>query len=66
MLFALADPINIGGQGWAGPTNCASGSKCTYSNPWYDQCLPSREGRPFASVVNIKIYRNLWHAHYLY
>ncbi len=35
------DPIHVGGQGWTGPTACASGSKCTYSNPWYSQCLPS-------------------------
>ncbi|RFU35213.1 hypothetical protein B7463_g1094, partial [Scytalidium lignicola] len=28
-----------GGQGWTGPTTCASGS-CTYSNPYYSQCLP--------------------------
>jgi len=28
-----------GGQGWTGPTCCESGSTCTYSNPWYSQCL---------------------------
>ena len=28
-----------GGEGWTGPTTCASGT-CTYSNPWYSQCLP--------------------------
>ncbi|KAH8805958.1 glycoside hydrolase family 3 protein [Xylogone sp. PMI_703] len=28
-----------GGQGWTGPTTCASGT-CTYSNPYYSQCLP--------------------------
>ena len=28
-----------GGTGWTGPTVCASGSTCTYSNPWYSQCL---------------------------
>ncbi|PVF92348.1 cellulase [Serendipita vermifera] len=28
-----------GGQGWTGPTTCASGT-CKYSNPWYSQCLP--------------------------
>jgi xyloglucan-specific endo-beta-1,4-glucanase len=27
-----------GGTGWTGPTTCASGT-CTYSNPWYSQCL---------------------------
>ncbi|KDR70173.1 hypothetical protein GALMADRAFT_103315 [Galerina marginata CBS 339.88] len=29
-----------GGQGWTGPTSCASGSTCTVSNPYYSQCLP--------------------------
>ncbi|KAI8799311.1 Alpha/Beta hydrolase protein [Cladochytrium replicatum] len=29
-----------GGQGWSGPTCCASGSTCTFSNPYYSQCLP--------------------------
>ncbi|EPE34271.1 (Trans)glycosidase [Glarea lozoyensis ATCC 20868] len=28
-----------GGQGWAGPSTCASGT-CKYSNPSYSQCLP--------------------------
>ncbi|KAF8887099.1 cellobiohydrolase I-I [Infundibulicybe gibba] len=28
-----------GGQGWAGPTVCASGSTCTFSSQWYSQCL---------------------------
>ncbi|RFU30056.1 hypothetical protein B7463_g6291, partial [Scytalidium lignicola] len=28
-----------GGQGYTGPTVCASGSTCTYSNDWYSQCL---------------------------
>lgn len=27
-----------GGQGWTGPTTCASGT-CTYSNTYYSQCL---------------------------
>ncbi|KAL5494893.1 hypothetical protein ACEPAI_355 [Sanghuangporus weigelae] len=30
-----------GGAGWTGPTVCASGSTCTYSNAWYSQCIPS-------------------------
>lgn len=30
-----------GGIGYTGSTTCASGSTCTYSNPWYSQCLPS-------------------------
>ncbi|KAF5368557.1 hypothetical protein D9758_002431 [Tetrapyrgos nigripes] len=29
-----------GGQGWTGPTQCASGSVCTYQNDFYSQCLP--------------------------
>ncbi|KAF8581992.1 carbohydrate-binding module family 1 protein [Ramaria rubella] len=28
-----------GGQGWTGPTACASGSTCTTSNQYYSQCL---------------------------
>ncbi|KAH8597329.1 glycosyl hydrolase family 26-domain-containing protein [Bisporella sp. PMI_857] len=28
-----------GGIGWTGPTVCAAGSTCTYSNDWYWQCL---------------------------
>ncbi|KAJ3042999.1 hypothetical protein HK097_001848 [Rhizophlyctis rosea] len=28
-----------GGQGWTGPTTCASGT-CKVSNQWYSQCLP--------------------------
>ncbi|CAG7851071.1 Probable endo-beta-1,4-glucanase D Short=Endoglucanase D; AltName: Full=Carboxymethylcellulase D; AltName: Full=Cellulase D; Flags: Precursor [Serendipita indica DSM 11827] len=28
-----------GGQGWTGPTTCASGT-CKASNQWYSQCLP--------------------------
>ena len=29
-----------GGMQWTGPTTCVSGSTCTFSNPWYSQCLP--------------------------
>ncbi|KZV94870.1 cellulose-growth-specific protein [Exidia glandulosa HHB12029] len=28
-----------GGQGWAGPTACAAGSKCTTSSIYYSQCI---------------------------
>lgn len=28
-----------GGTGWTGPTVCATGYTCQYSNPWYSQCL---------------------------
>ncbi|KZV99052.1 CEL6 protein [Exidia glandulosa HHB12029] len=30
-----------GGTGWTGPTVCVSGFKCTVSNPYYSQCVPS-------------------------
>ncbi|KAF8319006.1 hypothetical protein DL93DRAFT_264081 [Clavulina sp. PMI_390] len=29
-----------GGIGYTGPTSCATGSTCTYSNAYYSQCLP--------------------------
>jgi hypothetical protein len=28
-----------GGQGWTGPTTCASPYTCKYSNAYYSQCL---------------------------
>jgi len=28
-----------GGTGWTGSGACVSGTKCTYSNDWYSQCL---------------------------
>ncbi|KAJ9631820.1 hypothetical protein H2203_000220 [Taxawa tesnikishii (nom. ined.)] len=28
-----------GGNGWTGPTTCASGSTCQVQNPYYSQCL---------------------------
>lgn len=28
-----------GGRGWNGPTACATGTNCQYSNDWYSQCL---------------------------
>lgn len=28
-----------GGQGWTGPTACASGTTCQTQNTWYSQCL---------------------------
>ena len=30
-----------GGQGWTGPTICASGSKCQSFGQWYSQCVPA-------------------------
>ncbi|RVD84282.1 uncharacterized protein DFL_006043 [Arthrobotrys flagrans] len=35
-----------GGQGWTGPTTCASGT-CTYSNDWYSQCLTPTLAQPY-------------------
>ncbi|KAK6504483.1 hypothetical protein TWF506_002678 [Arthrobotrys conoides] len=32
-----------GGTGWTGPTTCASGSTCVYSNEWYSQCIPGTQ-----------------------
>ncbi|KAF8161088.1 hypothetical protein B0H34DRAFT_365708 [Crassisporium funariophilum] len=29
-----------GGQTWSGATTCVSGYTCTFSNPYYSQCLP--------------------------
>ncbi|QRV81254.1 Cellulase (glycosyl hydrolase family 5 protein) [Ceratobasidium sp. AG-Ba] len=29
-----------GGQNWTGGTTCVSGYVCTYSNPYYSQCIP--------------------------
>ncbi|KAJ7172052.1 cellobiohydrolaseII [Mycena filopes] len=33
-----------GGQGWTGPTTCATGSTCTFNNAFYSQCLPGSLG----------------------
>ncbi|KAF3920505.1 Endoglucanase [Dactylellina cionopaga] len=33
-----------GGVQWTGPKNCISGWTCTYSNPYYSQCLPGGNG----------------------
>jgi hypothetical protein len=27
------------GEGWTGTGTCVSGTTCTYSNPYYSQCL---------------------------
>jgi hypothetical protein len=35
-----------GGQGWSGPTTCASGSTCVAQNQWYSQCIPGGSGDP--------------------
>ncbi|OQO09719.1 hypothetical protein B0A48_05122 [Cryoendolithus antarcticus] len=43
-----------GGQGWSGATTCVSGYTCTYSNPYYSQCLPgSGSGSGGASTTKV-------------
>ncbi|KAL3426985.1 endoglucanase 3 precursor [Phlyctema vagabunda] len=32
-----------GGQGYSGATTCVSGYTCTYSNPYYSQCIPGSQ-----------------------
>ncbi|OBT54661.1 hypothetical protein VE04_05979 [Pseudogymnoascus sp. 24MN13] len=39
-----------GGSGWTGATTCASGSCCTFSNPYYSQCLPCGSGSSSATT----------------
>jgi len=38
-----------GGQGWSGATTCTAGWTCTYSNPYYSQCLPGANTAPTTS-----------------
>ncbi|KAJ7458495.1 CEL4a mannanase [Mycena latifolia] len=47
LAFSLASALaqspvwgQCGGQNWTGPTTCVAGSVCTFSNPFYSQCLP--------------------------
>jgi endo-1,4-beta-xylanase len=40
-----------GGQGWTGPTTCASGSVCQASNQWYSQCVPGSGNPPAATTT---------------
>jgi endoglucanase len=40
-----------GGQGWSGATTCVAGYTCTFSNPWYSQCLPGSAPPPPASTT---------------
>nr|AAA50608.1 cellobiohydrolase [Agaricus bisporus] len=35
-----------GGNGWTGPTTCASGSTCVKQNDFYSQCLPNNQAPP--------------------
>ncbi|KAI0067906.1 beta-glucosidase [Artomyces pyxidatus] len=46
-----------GGTGWNGATTCISGWTCTYSNPYYSQCLPassssSSSSKSFSSTTS--------------
>ncbi|KAJ7110631.1 glycoside hydrolase superfamily [Mycena epipterygia] len=57
LASALAQsPIfgQCGGQGWAGPTTCATGSVCTFSNPFYSQCLPSATTTTVGTTTTVK------------
>lgn len=45
VVVAQSQPYGqCGGQGWTGATTCTSGWTCTYSNPYYSQCLPGTGG----------------------
>ncbi|KAJ6582626.1 hypothetical protein DFH09DRAFT_1145651 [Mycena vulgaris] len=53
LLVALAvsgavaqNPVwgQCGGSSWTGSTLCVAGATCTFSNPFYSQCLPSSSG----------------------
>lgn len=43
-----------GGQGWSGATTCVAGYTCTFSNPWYSQCLPGSAPPPPASTSSAR------------
>lgn len=45
-LSIISYAISGGGIGWTGPTTCASGTTCTFSNSYYSQCLPGGSGNP--------------------
>ncbi|TDL21861.1 cellulase-domain-containing protein [Rickenella mellea] len=53
-LLALASFVSAqqpvygqcGGINWTGGTTCAAGSVCTYSGPYYSQCLPGSNPPP--------------------
>ena len=49
-VSAAAGPwAQCGGQNWSGDKTCAAGWTCTYSNPWYSQCLQSTGQNPPAA-----------------
>ncbi|RDB25915.1 Endo-1,4-beta-xylanase A [Hypsizygus marmoreus] len=39
-----------GGSNWTGPATCIAGYTCTYSNPYYSQCLPNETGTTATST----------------
>jgi len=43
-----------GGMGWTGPTTCVSGTVCTFSNPYYSQCLPGTAPPPTTLSTSTK------------
>ncbi|KAF9565260.1 endoglucanase [Agrocybe pediades] len=52
-LSVLVTPVlsvavwgQCGGQNYSGSTTCDAGSVCTYSNPYYSQCLPGTAPAP--------------------
>jgi len=42
-----------GGTGWSGATTCVAGSVCTYSNPYYSQCLPGTATSTVSSTTKV-------------
>jgi endo-1,4-beta-xylanase len=53
-VLAYTEPVlgqgaawaQCGGQGFSGATTCVSGYVCTYSNPYYSQCIPGTATTP--------------------
>jgi hypothetical protein len=45
-----------GGIGFAGETCCTPGNTCTYSSPWYSQCLKTPSLTPTPSPISSKVY----------
>ncbi|KJA14508.1 glycoside hydrolase family 10 protein [Hypholoma sublateritium FD-334 SS-4] len=41
-----------GGENWTGATTCVAGWVCTYSNPYYSQCLQSSSGSATATSTS--------------
>jgi len=44
-----------GGIGWAGATSCVNGYTCTYSNPYYSQCLPGGNGNGNGGTTTVTV-----------